>query len=130
MESESANRDALEAEISGDEEISPRSTITTGGTESPNFEDLQLPTTGLEDIELPSAGRQLSSVELSRIETYRLQHRSTVGSISGPAPEEEWLPFGSGKPYPRQLPDPEEYVVEFTGAGDPLHPHNWPTWKK
>lgn len=66
----------------------------------------------------------LNEVELERIETYRLQHRSTVGS-GAPVPREEWLPMGAGKPYPPALPDPEQFVVEFTDANDPLHPQNW-----
>lgn len=33
--------------------------------------------------------------------------------------------MGSGKPYPPTLPDPEQFVVEFTDAKDPLHPQNW-----
>ena len=67
----------------------------------------------------------LNNVELERIETYRLQHRSTVGSGPGIAPRSEWLPMGAEKPYPPDLPDPEQFIVEFTGSNDPLHPQNW-----
>ncbi|KAF2234594.1 MFS general substrate transporter [Viridothelium virens] len=75
---------------------------------------------------------------LSRIHTARSQHSATVGagesavtprrtrsSKSRPLPE-----FGGGKPYPPPLPEREEYVVEFDGAGDPLHAQNWPLRKK
>ncbi|KAJ6013414.1 hypothetical protein N7540_008005 [Penicillium herquei] len=72
----------------------------------------------------------LNDVELERINTYRLQHKSTVGSGIGVVPREKWLPMGAGKPYPPELPDPEQFVVEFTGADDPLHPQNWSTNKK
>ena len=72
----------------------------------------------------------LNEVELERINTYRLQHRSTVGSSVGISPREEWLPLGAGKPYPPSLPDPEEYVVEFNDANDPLHPQNWSLSRK
>lgn len=72
----------------------------------------------------------LNDVELDRINTYRLQHRSTVGSRVGPTPREDWLPMGAGKPYPPTLPDPEQFLVEFTGADDPLHPQNWPLRNK
>ncbi|PYH90703.1 MFS multidrug transporter [Aspergillus ellipticus CBS 707.79] len=65
------------------------------------------------------------SLELSRINTYQLQQRATVGSTRGPEPREQWLPMGAGKEYPPLLPAPETYVVEFDGANDPLHPHNW-----
>lgn len=72
----------------------------------------------------------VNGVELERINTYRLQHRSTVGSGIGITPREEWLPLGAGKPYPPTLPDPEQYIVEFTDANDPLHPQNWTLKRK
>ena len=69
---------------------------------------------------------------LDRIETHRSQHSSTVGGLvsirsrkSRPLPN-----FGAGKPYPPLLPEREEYVVEFDGHSDPLHPQNWPTKRK
>lgn len=68
---------------------------------------------------------------LSRIETQRSQHSATVGrslksrESKGPLPA-----FGAGKAYPPQLPGQEEYVVEFDGPDDPLHPQNWPMKKK
>ena len=66
-------------------------------------------------------------IEDHRTSTHRLQHSQTVGAhptktkTLGPLPE-----FGGGKPYPPTLPDQEEYVVEFDGKDDPLHPQNWP----
>lgn len=124
-----ANGDALEPEASKDEDISPGSTDSSRLSESPDFEAVQVPG-DVENIALPAAGRHPTHVELSRIETYRLQHQSTVGSATGPVPEAQWLVFGAGKPYPPPLPDPEEYVVEFTGENDPMRPHNWSTFKK
>jgi DHA1 family multidrug resistance protein-like MFS transporter len=70
-----------------------------------------------------------SKVELSRIHTYRLQHQGTVGSTRT-IPRDQWLQLGAEKPYPPSLPDAEEYVVEFIGPNDPLHPHNWPFLRK
>ncbi|KAL4892022.1 MFS multidrug transporter [Aspergillus ambiguus] len=70
-------------------------------------------------------GDRLDSLELNRINTYRLQQKTTVGSTKGPLPKAKWLPMGAGKEYPPLLPDPETYVVEFDGANDPLHPYNW-----
>ena len=70
------------------------------------------------------------SVELQRIDTYRLQRQQTVGSCQDPPPKEQWLPLGAGKPYPASPLDPENYVVEFEGADDPIHPQNWATRKK
>ncbi|KAL2823794.1 MFS general substrate transporter [Aspergillus cavernicola] len=70
--------------------------------------------------------RRQTNIEIARVESLRLTQRSTVGSKSGRAPRKDWLPFGAGKEYPPDLPDPEKYVVEFTGVDDPMHPHNWP----
>lgn len=70
------------------------------------------------------------SVELQRISTYHLQQKQTVGSCQDRPPKEQWLPLGAGKPYPASLPDPEDYVVEFEGADDPMHPQNWEMRKK
>ena len=72
----------------------------------------------------------LEEVELNRIHTYRLQHKGTVGSSRTAVPCDQWLQLGAGKPYPPSLPDAEEYVVEFVGPDDPLHPHNWSFKKK
>ncbi|KAF4765284.1 hypothetical protein HAV15_003595 [Penicillium sp. str.  len=72
----------------------------------------------------------LNEVELERINTYRLQHRSTVGSGIGITPPDQWLPLGAGKPHPPTLPDPEQYIVEFNDANDPLHPQNWSLKRK
>jgi len=38
--------------------------------------------------------------------------------------------MGAGKPYPPPLPEREEYVVEYDGPDDPLHPQNWPIKRK
>lgn len=69
--------------------------------------------------------------ELSRIETHRTQHSGTVGRSLTSKKSKKPLPnFGGGKEYPSPLPDREEYVVEFDGPDDPLHPQNWPLRKK
>ena len=69
--------------------------------------------------------------ELDRIETHRTQHSSTVGrSITSRRSKKPLPNFGSGKEYPPLLPAQEEYVVEFDGPDDPMHPQNWPLRKK
>ncbi|MCJ1308385.1 hypothetical protein MMC25_002038 [Agyrium rufum] len=73
--------------------------------------------------------------EISRIHTARTQHVGTVGasSASRTKTRESTKPlpsFGAGKGYPPPLPAQEEYVVEFDGPDDPLHPQNWPMRKK
>ncbi|KAL8793481.1 MAG: hypothetical protein Q9195_003964 [Heterodermia aff. obscurata] len=68
---------------------------------------------------------------LSRIETQRSQHSATVGRSLKSRESKRPLPaFGAGKAYPPQLPGQEEYVVEFDGPDDPLHPQNWPMKRK
>jgi DHA1 family multidrug resistance protein-like MFS transporter len=74
------------------------------------------------------AGRD--SLELDRIHTYQLQQQYTVGSTRSRTPRDQWLPLGAGKPHPPPLPDPEDYVVEFEGSDDPMHPQNWPMSKR
>ena len=70
-------------------------------------------------------------VELDRIETHRTQHGSTVGRTNTSRKSNKPLPnFGGGKEYPPNLPAQEEYVVEFDGPDDPMHPQNWPLRKK
>ncbi|EAW14952.1 MFS transporter [Aspergillus clavatus NRRL 1] len=75
---------------------------------------------------------QTTTQALDRIETQRLQHALTVGeSIKSRASAKAPLPaFGAGKPYPPQLPNREDYVVEFDGVDDPLYPQNWSTRRK
>ncbi|KAL2051518.1 hypothetical protein ABVK25_008180 [Lepraria finkii] len=69
--------------------------------------------------------------ELSRIETQRTQHSGTVGRTLTSRKSKKPLPaFGGGKDYPPVLPAKEDYVVEFDGPDDPLHPQNWPMRKK
>lgn len=69
--------------------------------------------------------------ELDRIETHRTQHSSTVGRTITSRKSKKPLPnFGGGKEFPPQLPAQEEYVVEFDGPDDPMHPQNWPLRKK
>lgn len=89
---------------------------------NPNFETMSRATTY--DLERhPTA--------MSRIATYRSQHSETVGaSFRSRVPKRPLPNFGAGKPYPQQLPDKEEYVVEFDGPDDPLHPQNWSMKKK
>ena len=73
---------------------------------------------------------------MSRMQTTRSQHASTVGggmtksTTQGRDSKRPMPTMGDNKPYPPALPDQEDYVVEFEGPDDPLHPQNWPTRKK
>lgn len=73
--------------------------------------------------------------ELSRIQTQKSQHSATVGrdfkSRRSSRASLKPLPnFGAGKPYPPLLPNQEDFVVEFDGPDDLLHPLNWSLRKK
>lgn len=77
------------------------------------------------------SGLERHPTALSRIATQRSQHSATVGAGLKPRLSRRPLPaFGAGKPYPPALPAQEEYVVEFEGPNDPLHPQNWTIGKK
>lgn len=76
-------------------------------------------------------GLEKHPTHVERIHTHRLQHTHTVGaSITSRVSKKPLPEFGAGKPYPPPLPEREEYVVEFNGPDDPLHPQNWSTKRK
>lgn len=121
------DRDILEAERWAEEEVSPDQTLRQDHSyQVPE----PRPSNGRARTRSGLIVRTLEPVELNRIHTYRLQHSGTVGSSQTPAPREEWLELGAGKPYPPSLPDAEEYIVEFVGPNDPMHPHNWSFGRK
>lgn len=59
---------------------------------------------------------------IKRVQDHRLQHAQTVGTskFSDINDFSKLPPFGGGKPYPPNLPEKEEYVVEFDGPEDPV----------
>ncbi|TVY47094.1 putative transporter [Lachnellula occidentalis] len=70
---------------------------------------------------------------LSRIQTAKSQHEGTVGREPTAKSRESRKPMprmGVGKDFPPDLPDRENYVVEFEGPDDPMHAQNWPMKKK
>ena len=68
-----------------------------------------------------------NETHMSRIQTQRSQHTGTVGATLSSRKSKKPLPaMGAGKPYPPELPEREDYVVEFDGADDPMHAQNWP----
>ena len=68
-------------------------------------------------------------LEDHRTETHRLQQVQTVGTTKTRSYTKPLPNFGGGKQYPPELPPYEDFVVEFDGPDDPLHPQNW-TFKK
>jgi hypothetical protein len=60
-----------------------------------------------------------------------LQQTESSGSTSQEAlPLEKNHSMGDNKPFPPQLPDREQYQVEFDGIRDPTRPQNWEFSKK
>ncbi|KAJ5159806.1 Major facilitator superfamily multidrug transporter FLU1 [Penicillium canariense] len=120
---EEKRRASAEAERPSTSGTSMSSTGSSSSVESnPNFHRLQSRNTEV-DLE---RRRSTVSQALSRIETQRLQHSMTVGESVKSRPSKLPLPaFGAGKPYPPQLPNRDDYVVEFDGPDDPLYPQNW-----
>ncbi|KIM97206.1 hypothetical protein OIDMADRAFT_131030 [Oidiodendron maius Zn] len=104
---------------------------TTAGVSAIPTAELDTPATTRADRDLE---RRLTSPRaLSRIETQRLQYTQTVGGTMqsrSRASREPWPAFGAGKPYPPPLPARDQYVVEFDGPDDLLHPQNWPLSRK
>lgn len=69
-------------------------------------------------------------LEDHRTETHRLQQVATVGATRTKSSQKPLPNFGGGKAYPPELPPYEDYVVEYDGPDDPLHPQNWTFRKK
>ncbi|KAF3933655.1 hypothetical protein ABW20_dc0101450 [Dactylellina cionopaga] len=69
---------------------------------------------------------------MSRTRTAQSVHVNTIGAdpTRTRSKKKKLPPFGSGKEYPPELPDIEQYIVDFEGFDDPLHPQNWSPKKK
>ena len=65
-------------------------------------------------------------IEMMRTRSNRLQYQLTVGisNRSRTLPTTS-LSMGQGKANPPPLPNPKDYLVDFNGSEDPLHPFNW-----
>lgn len=125
---ERRERDSLERRRTGDTISSSSSGSSTSSDDSMG----RIATASAPSIGAQGVRTRTHPVEDHRTQTHRLQHSQTVGAHptktktnEAPLPE-----FGGGKPYPPPLPAQEEYVVEFDGKDDPLHPQNWPMKRK
>jgi MFS transporter, DHA1 family, multidrug resistance protein len=77
--------------------------------------------------------RRSHPVELERIATYRTIHSSTVGAQVNSRPDSiirKVTTLGAGKVFAPADYNVEDFLVEFDGHDDPLHPQNWPMRKK
>jgi MFS transporter, DHA1 family, multidrug resistance protein len=117
------------------EPIERRETMHSVSTSTDGEED---PENGAAIDQIPTQREVLSPLDkietaMSRIQTQRSQHVSTVGEGIRSRLRESRRPLpamGAGKPFPPALPEREEYVVEFEGADDPMHAQNWSLKRK
>lgn len=118
------------------EEHEPIARTNTGSTSSSSSSDASAVERDAAMSRQPTQRDDATNLErhataISRIHTQRSQHSATVGASLKSRTSRKPLPaFGAGKNYPPQLPEREEYVVEFDGPDDPLHAQNWPMRKK
>ena len=115
------------------EQLSRHDTASTSSTSSPRQEEVRVSRMPTQHDEIGDLQRHPTA--LSRIQTGRSQQSHTIGasmrSRTTTRHSKRPMPnFGGGKPFPPQLPEREEYVVEFDGPGDPMHAQNWPLKKK
>ncbi|KAK4937326.1 hypothetical protein LTR10_022007 [Elasticomyces elasticus] len=123
---ESKDRRSLRSQRSGESGLS-----SSSGSSIASARDMGRIATAGTSVPTLATRTRTHPVENHRTETHRLQHSQTVGASVKSRAETRPLPeFGGGKPYPPTLPAQEEYVVEFDGKDDPLHPQNWPFKKK
>ena len=112
------------------EKLNRQNTFSTGRTSSTSTSSIVREEIGMSRVNT-TRDLERHPTELSRIETQRSQHSATVGRSLKSRESKKPLPnFGGGKDYPPPLPEQEEYVVEFDGPDDPLHPQNWSFKKK
>jgi len=149
------DRDLMEAEREASRSYRP-ATHEHGLGERPKSQEIQRSRTNESDLSSMSSSSSSSSERMSRIataasvgridtratrtrthpledhrmETHRLQQVATVGASKTRTYETPLPNFGGGKAYPPDLPPYEDYVVEYDGPDDPLHPQNWPFKKK
>ncbi|KAJ6260346.1 Major facilitator superfamily multidrug transporter [Drechslerella dactyloides] len=106
-----------------------------GAAQKESLEDSTGPTIShmptVQDIEAGDDAERTRTL-MSRTRTAQSVHANTIGAdpTRTRSRKEKLPPFGSGKDYPPALPDQEQYVVEFDGFSDPLHPQNWSPRKK
>lgn len=81
----------------------------------------------------PTQSRPLHPVELERLHTHRSIHSGTVGRRANSRTSgtvEKLKTLGGGKIFAPADYNVEEFLVEFDGHDDPLHPQNWSMRKR
>lgn len=90
-------------------------------------EQVSSPPAGLSRTTTRRPNMDGDALVLSRIQTARSQHNTTVGFVRSKRGikkrrTSDMPSMGTAKSCPALLSDPEEYVVEFDGPNDKLHP--------
>lgn len=73
--------------------------------------------------------RDTHPLELDRIATHKSLHSGTVGRRGTKVPTRVET-LGAGKIFAPADYNVEEFLVEFDGHDDPLHPQNWPKGRR
>jgi DHA1 family multidrug resistance protein-like MFS transporter len=128
-----SNMDIIDRDIeAAEQEASPenypldQTAHTTTGTAFESSSKTLLGFPGLQ-------ARKSHPTELDRISTYRTIHSSTVGaqaSSRGNTRLQKVTTLGAGKVFAPADYNVEDFLVEFDGHDDPLHPQNWPMRKR
>lgn len=73
------------------------------------------------ELERQLTAKSIQSMTVGRPAITTKSNMSHIGELP---------PFGGGKEYPPNLPNHENYIVDFDGPDDPIHPFNWPMRRK
>ncbi|KAK9482109.1 major facilitator superfamily domain-containing protein [Lipomyces starkeyi] len=116
--------------LSSPSHLEPGLSITTVNSDRPKseFDEAGIPFTVS-----PSRFDFSDIRDLEQIQSQISIQRETAGDLNKLESSNSSFPlpaFGGGKDYPPIPPDRENYVVEFDGAGDPMHPQNWRASRK
>jgi hypothetical protein len=89
--------------------------------------DEQDPCSGQDGTSDQQQNRERDELALTWTRTQESQHNHTMAAKTERKQRLSSLPkMGGGRPYPPDLLQPEEYLVDFDGSRDPTHPQNWP----
>ncbi|KAK6458477.1 putative transporter [Scheffersomyces xylosifermentans] len=124
------NNDTVSSSYNNQKEYDSSDDAASTGPEAFVGGDLEL---GVDEDVIPIGGDELSRYESNTNASRSLSRRMTNADelIEAANKTDEPLPkMGNDRPYPPALPDRSPYVVAYDGPNDPIHPHNFPLWKK
>jgi DHA1 family multidrug resistance protein-like MFS transporter len=97
--------------------------------------DLELDTFQSRSVEVDLEHQAVSDAEIDNeangSNTAHLQHAFNANeNVKSLTPKTSLPRFGRGRPYPPQIPNSDDYLVDFEGPDDPWFPQNWSSWQK